>query len=153
MGVTRYLGICASPDCGKTYSALDADSQLRSFLIGDRPSQPYASPWLRAFLAAARIPNTEGWQPTGAVCWSCQESDLTLRFCFRPTLTPESVVLCLHCGALDAQFIYGSTYNRLLGGDWTGLTGPVLAFRQAIRQGQARADDGHDEDMEGLWND
>jgi hypothetical protein len=152
MGVTRYLAICASSDCGKTHSD-HADSELRSFLIGDRPSQPYATPWLRAFLAASRIPNTQGWQPTGEACWACQQSDLTLRFCFRPILTPARVDLCLHCGALDAHFSHGSTYSRVQGADWTGVTGPVQAFRLAIRDRLALAEEEHLGEDDYDWND
>jgi hypothetical protein len=128
-----------------------SDDALRSFLIGEDPVQPQTTPWLRTFLEASRIPDDNGWRHTGEPCWSCHRSDLTLGFNFRPVLTPSKASLCLRCGAVDAEFVYGMTRRQLRGDDWENVTGAVLALRQAVRARQALAEEAHEEDVD--WDD
>lgn len=152
-GFTRFVAVCASHGCGQIHTPLDAPQELQSFLLPGQRTRPPVSPWLRSFLSASRIPRTAGWRPTGDPCWSCAEDDLTVSFCFRPSNTPQTVELCIRCGALTATHLYGGTLNRVSGEDWTNLTGAIGDFRRAIRQRQTRADNGQDEAMDGLWDD
>src|SRR4051794_16167249 len=141
MGPSRSLAVCRSDTCGVIHGPSDCPSALQDFLVGARSPQPYATPWLRCFLAASRIANTEGWRPAGEPCWSCGGEDLNLSFAFQPILTPQSVTLCLRCGALTATYNGSGSINQATGQDWTHLTGPVGDFRRAVRQRQALADE------------
>ena len=151
MGPGRYLAVCPSQGCGVLHTPSGTPSETQAFLIGGVSPQPYATPWVRCFLAASRIPDTEGWRPLGEPCRSCGEEGLKLCFSFYPIMTPQSVELCLRCGAVTATYNGCGSINRAAGTDWTDLTGPVGDFRRAIRQRQALADK-HTGAMDGLWD-
>ena len=153
LGETQWIATCPNPGCGEIHSAHDADTTLKTYLLGGREPRPDAPPWLRLFLRASQLPNTDGWQVATGNCWFCDERDLTVRFSFRPLFIPESVVLCLTCGAVEATFYTEGTLSRSRGNDWVNLTGTVGDLRRAIRERQALADEGRDEAMEGLWDD
>jgi hypothetical protein len=155
LGVTRQIALCSSPECGRIGSPANEDDALRRFLIGKRPSHPDAPPWLRAFLTASRIPGTDGWRAAGEACYLCRRADLVVRFSFRAvSLTPESVLLCLSCGAVTARYIRDGHINSATGSDWTGLTGPAGDFRRAIHERRALADSpGEGKRRSDLWDD
>ena len=137
-GVTRQIALCSSPECGRIASPSNEDDPLKSFLIGGRPPHPDAPPWLRAFLTASRIPGTDGWRAAGENCYLCRRADLVVRFSFRAvTFDPESVLLCISCGAVMATYVHGGHVDSATGNDWTNLTGPVGDFRRAVRERQA----------------
>src|SRR3712207_5008437 len=103
-GMTQQIALCSSSKCGRVASSPSEDDPLKTFLIGQGSPHPDAPPWLRTFLAASRIPGTGGWQVAPEACWSCEEPHLTVEFSFRPLFRPESVVLCLACGDVEATF-------------------------------------------------
>lgn len=108
---------------------------------------------MRLFLESLRIPGPETWKATGQPCWNCARPDLTLRRRFRPLLAPEAIEICLDCGAVEATYVTDAGRTQGRGRDWTTLDGVVLAFRHAVRERLALAEDEHTgkDDLD-FWN-
>src|SRR3954453_23741232 len=68
-----WLGICASPDCGRFILHGNGHLDLADVLLEDASPLPYAAPWLRLFLRSCR---SGEWRVSGQRCWQCDERDL-----------------------------------------------------------------------------
>lgn len=153
---SRFLATCSNADCGHIETRIadgpTPDDGLRSFLLGDRPAQPYVPPWVRFFLRSSNC--GAEWNSAGEPCPDCAGSLLmAIKLSWTPqrAADPVSALLCIDCGFVACTiWLAGDLTDLHMSGDaWTNLPVPLQALKRAVSD---RFPSGIGEDDDDPWN-